>query len=266
MNMLLDREFTSAKEIKLYNEFGQEVNGYKAIVNANDDRSIFTIATNAYQITQHKDVVETVVSALESTGVKYTPLRVTDVNGRMYVEFDLPTIQHDVKSVGDIVNLRVGVYNSYDASMGVRVETYGHRLICSNGCWASEAFNRYYSRHVRGIELETIREGIVSGIAAFKDKLCVMFEKYAQEQVSENSVVAFIDDCRENKVIPIKYLDAIETNVIHRTGADVEPVTNKWMLYNSITEILTHDTSDIFTQRRAIRRMDKVLAEYKFAA
>lgn len=266
MSNVLDREFTRATELELYNEFGNRINGYKAIVNSNDDRHVFNVATNTYEIIQHEDVSNAVVQSLKNVGVEYKPIRVTDMGKRMYIEFDLPTIKHDVAKVGDIINLRIGVYNSYDGSMGVRVETYGHRLRCSNGMWVSEMFDRYYSRHIRGIDLESIQTSIVTGIAAFQDNFCGKLENYANHIIKEESALEFIEDCKENKVIPLKYLDAIQGNITGRTGADIEPVNNKWMLYNSITEVLTHDTADIFTQRRNIKKMDRLMLEYSFAA
>lgn len=259
-------DFTRAKEIELYNVFGQRVNGYKAIVNENDESHVFNIATTSYTTIQHEEVANAVVSALDSTGVPYTPIKVTDSGKRMYVEFDLPTIKHDVARVGDIINLRVGVYNSYDSSMGIRVETYGHRLKCTNGLWLAEAFNKYYSRHMYGIDLDRINESIVTGVAAFQEHFIGMLEKYVEEEIKEEDAIKFIDKCIESKVIPLKYLDEIRSNIIHRCGADIEPVNNKWMLYNSITETLTHNTVDIFTQRREIKKMNRLMMEYKFAA
>lgn len=257
---------TTAQEIEIYDAYGRKINGHKAIVDKNDQSVIFNIASSNYKIAQHQEVYDATLTALAGTGVKYTPIRTTDQGRRMFAEFDLPTIKHDVKRVGDIINLRVGVHNSYDSSSGVRVEVYGHRLVCSNGLFVSDSFGRYYTRHIHGIDLDLIEKAVVTGIAAFKDKFCHMMEQYAETPVTETKVIEFIDYCTENKVIPIKYMDSIRQNVTVRTGVDKMPVTNKWMLYNAVTEILTHETDNIFVQRQKIQKMDRVMSEFKFAA
>lgn len=259
-------ELTKARKIDIYDQLGRKLDGHCAIVDDMAETRVFSIASDRYTLIQHDEACGSVTTALTDMGCKFKQVKTTDRGPTLFAEYDLPTVRHDVGGVGDIINLRIGVSNSYDCSSGLRIEVYGHRLVCSNGLFVSHILNKFYSRHIHGIDLDSIRENIVTGIAAFKNEFAGVMEQYANERIDQRGAVIFIDKCIEEKVIAKKYLDQVKVLVEEDSGIDRTPVLNKWGLYNRITEVLTHQTDDIFSQRKNIYKMEKMLSNYQMAA
>jgi len=262
-----EQKLTGAVKVPIYNEHGKLIPNFVGIADADDNDKVFKIATDKYALVQHSDVRNVTVNAMEKLGIKHDLVRTTDTGKRMYLEFDLPTIKHDVgKSVGDIVNLRVGIGNSYDCTSGVRLDVYGHRLVCSNGMWVNQAFGSFYGRHAYGVDLDEITKQIKHAILIFEKDFCGLMEKYVEEPFDQYRAVEFVNSCKEAKILPVRTMDAIAGLVEHRNGADTGELKTKWDLYNSITEAITHDNTNIFMQRDRIRKIVKRLDQYSFAA
>jgi len=259
-------ELTRANKIDLFDQYGRKLEGHCAIVDDNDHTRIFSVASDRYTLIQHEEACDSVTNALDEMGCKFKQIRTTDRGPTLFAEYDLPTVRHDVGGVGDIINLRIGVSNSYDCSSGLRTEIYGHRLVCSNGMFVSHILNKFYSRHIHGIDLDSIRENIVTGIAAFRNEFAGVIETYTKEYMDQRGALVFLDKCIEDKVIAKKYLESVKVLVEGDSGIERTPVQNKWGLYNRITEVLTHQTDDIFSQRRNIYKMEKLLSNYSMAA
>lgn len=255
-------EFPQAKKIDLFDCHGNKIDGHKAVVNQENERQVFGIVTEAYTIVQHDEVVDKIESAVDRLGLKYQK-KIVDLGdwARIKVEIMFPEIQINLGN-GDVSHFRATFDNSYDSSTGLRLDIGAYRLVCTNGLYIGEKWGAYYHRHTQNIDINMLEQSVQHGVEVFQTRVKGMFEQMANTPITPDQARAFLDDSIEKKLIANKYLEGMKSRL--DSGGDIEikkdsQIDSQWMLYNLVSEELTHNCTSVEAQRRYSQIMNRHL-------
>lgn len=267
-----ESRFMAAKEIKL---FSQEDSGnmndlsskYKGIVNAANEKQILNVVSPGYKIVQHDDLVDTVEKAIKERGLraKTNILQMNDgARLRMIVTFPDLMIKIGDPALNDIVNFKMSFDNSYNGTTGIRTCADGERLKCLNGQKVPESFARYYHKHTQGLDLTNVGTTIEKGIDTFLTKIKDRWDRYYQTKIDPAKARLFLTDLVDKKVkgVAKKYLEEMLKRFDHGGNIDIRgegQITNQWMLYNLVTEVMTHTCDSVDVQDQATNKMDALI-------
>jgi hypothetical protein len=261
-------EFIRAKEIALYSQENQNsalnplAHKYKGIVNEQNEKQIFNVVGTGYKIVQHDEMYDAVESTIKNLGLK-AKIRTAEIGdgARLRMELTFPDIQIKIghAEVNDVVNLRMAFDNSYNATTGMRCSVDGLRLKCTNGMKVPEGFAYFYHRHTKGLDVNSLIPTIERGVEVFQTKIKEKWDRYFQNKIDPNKARTFIQECIQDKTISVKYLEMMLRRMDF--GGDIEirglgQITNQWMLYNLVTEVLTHECNSLDMQENFMNKMD----------
>ena len=256
-------QFNQAKKINLYDHNGNLIDGHKAVVNKNDEQQIFSVVSDNYQVVQHEEVIDTIERTLENLNLKYDK-SVTELNdgARVRVEMVFPDIEVNIGG-GDVSKFRATFDNSYDCSTGLRLDIGAFRLICTNGLTIGERWGTYYHKHSKGLDIMMLEKSVKHGVDVFQTKIKGMFEDMARYEITPNEARGFLDNAVEKKLIANKYLEGMMNRLNYGGSVEIKKdsqVNSKWMLYNLISEELTHNCTSLDAQRRYAHIMNNQLS------
>ncbi len=255
-------QFNQAKKINLYDCNGNLINGHKAVVNKKNEQQVFSVVSDNYQVVQHDEVISTIEKTLSSLNLRYDKKVIELNNGaRVRVEMIFPDIEVNLGN-GDVSKFRATFDNSYDCSTGLRLDIGAFRMICTNGLTIGERWGSYYHKHSQGLNISMLGKSVKHGVKIFKTKVKAMFEDMAQLEISPDQARAFLDNTIEKKLIANKYLDGMMNRLNYGGNVEIKrdsQINSKWMLYNLISEELTHNCESLDAQRRYANIMNAEL-------
>jgi len=198
--------------------------GYKALVNDKTKETI-SVVTDTYQPVQHRDVWE--------QANKYKNYKIS--NGRIFNRGRTLMIEiSDVKPVkrelipGDYLESKVRIFNSYDGTRALTVQSYGLRLVCSNGMVAPTLVSNYRKIHAyQNIDISEIGKAIQLGMEFWEGNK-LLFQRAAKMTVDVGKTLKPLTN-----VIAKKYMKIVEDNLQTK-----ETLYDVW---NELTRTITHD-------------------------
>jgi len=238
-----ERDLVRAQKIKVFDCEGNELKGFNALVNEEDESQVMNIVKDDYVIMQHDDVVERVRNTLEDLGIAYNVEKISQTHqgARLRVGVVFPEYEYDVTGKGDIVQMRTDIDNSYNSSTGLRFVVGGYRLICTNGLYVGEKFAGVYHKHTKGIEGINVKETFVRAFDTFNNGFIKYIGGFTQESFTPENSITFLDECLEKKSVPVKYVDLMKDRINHpQLSIDRKTVETKWDFFNVATEVMTH--------------------------
>lgn len=140
------------------------------------------------------------------------------------------------------------------------------RLVCTNGLMVGERFATYYHRHTKGINPAEMEKTLKKGIQCYEDKVKKGFQDMILKQLTPNQALVFIQDCIQKKVIAAKYLEEMKNVIEWGGGIDIKTpsdISNQWLLYNLVFEVLTHRVKSIDMRRNYGQLMLRELKKIK---
>jgi len=249
-------------ELKIKDENGAEWVGVKGLVNEVDTLDRFAIVGVGYKIAQHDDVFEIVNKALEDLSIK-TITATTEMNdgARLRIDLKFPEITHSIAE--EQLQLWATFDNSYDGSTGLRLEINAYlpatetNLYCSE--IISEALNKYYHKHTKGLEIGMLEGTISKGIEIFQDKMKKEFEMLVATRLTPDQAKEFIVELLEDKKVKTakKYLQMIHENIGER-------ITDAWRFYTLIASILTKEVASVDIRKNNARELLKHISKQKW--
>lgn len=203
---------------------------HKAVWNLNKN-ILGCIASNKYNIIQHRAVVKALLEALQNLNINFTHRLQTDGN-RLFLDIVFPSAKIYVAK-GEEFIAGIRLVNSYNKTTGLMVLPRLERLICSNGMVITSGFLAGYTiRHTQ--EFTKDFEGLI--------------EKSIKSMIESNEKLkAMVNDCIGDSV-EWKLAEKIFENLIARKK-HIEEIFNRleqkeavtrWDLYNAITDYATH--------------------------
>jgi len=197
--------------------------GFKAIVNANTKETI-TIATNVYQPVQHREVYE---KMQELSNYKVNTAYLYSQGRRMMIELREAKIVKRELLPGDYFENRIRIFNSYDGTMALSLQSYGIRLVCTNGMVAPTLVSSYRKIHAfQNIDLEQIEKYAALATELWGETKELM-RAATQKIVNVNEVLAKFN------FLPKKYTKIVQENLDAN-----ESVYDIW---NELTRTISHD-------------------------
>jgi hypothetical protein len=268
-----EKRFIEAKEISLFSQENTNAvhnplaGQFKGICNADNPSQLFNVVSPGYKIAQHDEVYDIVTNAVSDLGLKANVVTEEMNEGarlRILLTFPDVNIKIGDPALNDIVNMRMAFDNSYNATTGLRGVVDGERLACLNGMKVPEGFARNYHRHTKGMDLTKLSETIEKGVDVFQTKIKERWERYYLTKIDPTKARTFLEQCLEDKVISQKYIQMMIQRMDFGGNVEIRgagQITNQWMLYNLITEVLTHECTSADTQDSFSRKMDNMVAK-----
>jgi hypothetical protein len=252
----------------------EEVIGYVSAENVkvlDDDGKTVNKNKNYYKIIEHKELVDNARGVINTLGLESVEDSVLTNNGaRLYHTFNFPKEvieipRTDVK-VGDFVNMRITLTNSYDLSRRAGFEVGGIRKVCTNGLMLFKTAFFYLYKHTGAFELDKAIQELEKGIKTFQIDMRKQMGELATTEISTEEGKVLIDELVKKKVVPEKYGLAARSvwdnpdnanNIVpvyddqgkvipeeYQSGIllnpDLDRARNLWTFYNAFTLILTH--------------------------
>lgn len=220
---------------------------------------------NYYQVIRHAEIVKEAREAVAKLGLKAKEsTSLLQNGGRMYHSFDFDTEAIE-PAPGDFINMRLTLVNSYDLSRPIGFEVGGVRQVCTNGLMAFRKAFFEMHKHSGGFNLDETVEKMEKAVDTFKLHMLGFFKIMGNTPVSVAVGLALIKECMEKKVMPEKYINAVQdiwehpdrvNEVIPATDASgkvikdsfitvmsdpsMDKARTAWTLYNAFTVVLTH--------------------------
>ena len=207
----------------------EENKAYKAIWNLNT-KTLGCIASNGYNIIQHREVVSSLLTALNNLNINYT-FDVRSDGHRMFFDVKFPDTRMLIKKGEEFIG-GLRLVNSFDKTTGLLIMPRMERLVCSNGMILNHFITGFSIRHNQKL------------VEDFQ----IIVEKSINNMINSSSVLkAMINKCLEDSV-EWKFAERILFNLLHRKKhveaiieiLKKEESVTRWDIYNSITQYATH--------------------------
>jgi len=219
---------------------------YKAIVNS--DKETISIVNKNYQLVEHRDIWKK-IQEMKQLKVKEA---VIYHNGKVLL-VELAEVRPKKLELleGDYMTRRIRIFNSYNLTYALSVQSYGVRLVCTNGMIAPAFTERYSARHTsNNINIDELNKHIN-----------VAFEVWATTgnlfKKAEKTIVPVKDALKYMKYLPKKYQKIIVENLNKKE--------NVYVIWNESTRTITHDmaknmqTASLVRHQRQANNLFKIL-------
>ena len=265
----MDNNFKRAKEIEIFDGNGKKWEGMKGLVNEANELNRFAIVGEGYKVVQHQEVMDIIAKALEDLklNTKTTTIEMKD-GARLRINLNFPEIQHSI--AGEKLEMWASFDNSYDSSTGLRLEVNAYLPITETNLYCSEvvseALNRYYHKHTKGLEVSMLEGTINKGVELFQTKIKAEFENLLSIPVNALQAKAFIQEMIEGKTVKTakKYLEMVLESLNNPNVSD--KLHNAWGFYTLISRIFTKEVASIDTRKNNSREMLNRIKNNKWAA
>jgi len=204
------------------------------------------VPTEKYQLISHEDVFNAVKSLEEYKIVK---AELYKWGSTLVIEIEHKDVNSRKIEVlpKDFIIPRVRIFNSYDSSRGLQVQSFGLRIVCSNGMVAPVG-TKYVSSNIHlgnSIDLEQLKKNIAKGMNIW-NLAKGPIQKANKTKVPSEVALHYIGR------FPKKYQRIAMQNLNKQ-----DTVYNIW---NELTRIVTHDMPKINTNVRIAhqRRVNQV--------
>lgn len=231
----------------------QSTTGYKAIVRT-DTNQVMGIHGRSYKVVPNEPLFRGFDEALRGSALDLRGLQVEDhinYGGRRVIRnYRFPTITTEPR-VGDTVELRISVINSFDSGNAFSAQVGGVRLWCLNGAVSLQGVASVYGRHTSGFDnaraLSKINEAIERYLLAAMD-----WSEWSQRELSAPQAQTALEAFPDLNPTLLQRLERAWAIESEHAGSTV------WALYNAATRWSTHaPVRDSSAPNRASIVMDR---------
>ncbi|ANO49994.1 hypothetical protein BA177_01050 [Woeseia oceani] len=213
----------------------QSASGFKAIVRT-DTNQVLGIHGRSYKVVPNEPLFRGFDEALQASDLDLSGLAIEDhVNygGRRVIRnYRFPTVTAEPR-IGDIVELRISVINSFDSGNAFTAQVGGMRLWCLNGAVSLQGTSSVYGRHTSGFDnnraLTKINKAIERYLVAATD-----WSEWSQRELTSLQVQTALEAFPDLNPTLLKRLEQAWTIESDHAGNTV------WALYNAATRWSTH--------------------------
>ena len=208
---------------------------YHAVVRE-DTGDVLGIHRGTYRLVPNREVFEPFEEAILRLGVPIEGLEVHEglaYRGRTVVrEYIFPHVALEPQ-IGDVVEFKLLVVNSYDATNAFRAVMAGRRRLCLNGLVGEERKAHVYARHTSGFSSERAIDGIQRAMDRYF-ALDGEWKRWAAREITPEAAREVFEAMPEANPRRLTRLDeawAVEAQLAGQTV---------WGLYNALTRWSTH--------------------------
>ena len=234
-----------------------DAEGYRAIVDPNNN-NVFSILSTKYKIMQHTEVLEKVEDSIAKHPEYGTPKRmITTVNGgaRLRAKYTFPDIEVPIKDSKDLVNPQLEIRNGYDGMWGFGCLFGAFRLVCSNGLVIGEAVMQFKKKHYNPAQQFLMTDMLENSLEQFS-----MQTELWRGWVDNVLDVKQVENTLESMQLRQKERNEIEELSETHSHATVNtPDISQWILFNILTQYITHHVKSVQRQVELETRLRKVM-------
>jgi hypothetical protein len=230
---------------------------YKAVWNMSKNE-LGCIASDGYNIIQHREVVASLFEALNNLNLKFTH-KLHSQGHRIFLDIDFPETKLNIQK-GEEFICGLRIINSYDKTTGLMILPWMRRMICSNGMMATTLVAGFSIRHNQKMveSLSEIVEKALNSMINSSDKLKAVVNNCMADSIEWN----LAKEIMQRLVGREKHVEAI-LEILKKSG--VQSV-NRWQFYNALTNYATHGAQlkpsvEMWLQNKAIRAMETPFAK-----
>lgn len=221
-----------------------EIEGYKALVRA-DTNTVLKVHPNTYKVVSHDDVVNAQYDAIKKANVSSDfDFNVTCLDDGRKLKVDVLFNDLTIEpQKGDFTKFRATAFNSYDGSWALQNQADGFRLICLNGMVSPALISRVWQRHTSNISVQSASEQIKRSLEVFMNQREI-WASYSKQKVKRDAVEDFLK--RTVTYVSTKSSDDVHNKkqlntLLGQFDKEVSVLgSNKWALYNAMTNWSTH--------------------------
>ena len=154
------------------------------------------VVSKNYQLVQHRQVIKTIIKALEKVGIEPdqldAELLMTQYGERLGLHIQFPKKYTIDPGDGHELALRLGVFISVDGSTRFRAVLGWLRFVCCNGMVVGSAQNDYKRRHNQTLVIDDVNDLLTQGIElAVADK--TNLERWSNTAIHKDKLTRWID-------------------------------------------------------------------------
>lgn len=275
-----DFEFPVVRENMI--QSNQKDTGYDALYNGNNGEPI-SVVSRKYKLVEHKTVNDFAINLFNNKGIEFeeTKTEVTYNGTKFYKEFQFPEYAIDPAVLTGVKNsaldgvedndgysLRVILQNSYDRSKAFTFTFGAYRLVCSNGLVIGKALDTFKIRHMTTPDFSKIGDSFVKNLETSVDWIKTFYTQlnntFVDNQLINEAIVKSMGIRLQREAISYmmeKDLIDAEYNEDARIYQDInlkQEVTG-YMLYNVITELITHKVYGLHRQNEMLAKLNKIM-------
>lgn len=216
--------------VKLPNGKFRRSKVHKGIWNLNKNH-LSCIASDKYNIIQHKRVVKAIIEALRNLNIEFQH-RLKGDGDRIFLDISFPSAKIYVDKGEEFIG-GIRLVNSYNKTTGLLILPRLERLVCSNGMVVSKGFLKAYTiRHSQKLveDFSNLIEKSINEMIDSSDKLKAMVNDCIADSVEWN----LVEKIFQNLIYRKKHIEEIMKIL------EEKETVNKWNIYNSITQYATH--------------------------
>lgn len=213
----------------------------KALVDR-DTGNVFNICSDQYQIIHHEEVLKALEDTFEQVPEYGTPeinVKSVDRGAKMRVEAIFKDVKIGFNQEQGLFP-KVDFFNSYDLGWKLGFKFGAFRQICTNGMMVGTVHTKANRRHLRGLSVQLMVDQLASGLASYSEQQA-LWQKWAEERVTMETLTAFIDDTPFGKQ---EKEDLYHMPITGDNGTllQLEQGQNLtvWNLHNATSEFVTH--------------------------
>jgi len=232
-------------------------------------------STERYGIVQNADLLSKAESAFDSRGIKYERnVYATNDGAKLRAVYDLQGEQFrtTVPMVGDVMNYRLTVQNSFDRTLRVSFALGLMRLVCLNGMQTMEKDIDMVSKHSTKLNLDNlITDSALDNALAFLKESGNVYGQLAATKLDDEKGLNILTNLTKKKVMSEKVRERVagiwsnREDLLRTNNTD----PNLYNLYNSVTQHLTDDVEETrfeYSNRmgsQVLKAFDKVTGSAK---
>jgi hypothetical protein len=243
---LLDDPFPVVVEKPvIYDQRGvlKKVDQYKALVDSRNGK-VFSIVSRNYKLITHEeaiDRIEGILTGHEELGYYRTKTEFYNAGARMRRTYSFPRVDITIRQ-GDVVNLELQLFNSYDRTWPFIIILGGFRVVCSNGLVIRKTYYHCKKSHVSDLaDIAPLNE-LSTSISRFITQ-GKRWMQWANIPLTGKVYGAIMESMKlGTRAVSAIHQEALRMNHSFERGI---PNVSLWIFYNLLTWYITHRTASL---------------------
>jgi hypothetical protein len=208
---------------------------FQAVVRE-DTGDMLGIHRGGYKLVSNREIFESFEEAILQSSIALHGITVEEgiaYSGRTVArEYIFPAITLEPQ-VGDVVEFKIKVLNSYDATNAFRALMGGRRRLCLNGLVGREHQALVYARHTNGFSSQRAVDGIRHAMERYLS-LDTEWKRWAARDITVEAVSEVFEAMPGSNPKRLEMLQKAWATEVASAGPTV------WALYNALARWSTH--------------------------
>jgi hypothetical protein len=209
-----------------------------------DTNDTISVTSDRYKILEHKSVVDT-FDSIDS--IQRERVNVCQGGAIMFADYKFNSGRTTTESikVGDLVDFKLRVFNSYNMLMGVGFEVFAMRLVCTNGLMIPKSIGRLSYKHILGTEIFKMKAMVEETYANSREQLGE-WRKWVDLKPSKEAVTGYFDLIKETLG---------ERNHKRLLEEGIQGTT-LWDVFNIMTRFTSHEINVRKADMKLVKQRD----------